>query len=103
MRLSWVALEPATYPVADETMWLSWGLHELPSPKVHFSPFALRFIFHPPLYIYFIGVLQTLFGSLVAVKIGQCLLGASLVPALALVGRRVSGETTGVAAAAIGQ
>ncbi len=84
VRLLWVALEPATYPVADETMWLSWGLHTLPSPEVHFSPFALRFIFHPPLYLYFIGVLQAAFGTLVAVKVGQCLLGASLVPALAL-------------------
>ena len=101
VRLLWVVLEPATYPVADETMWLSWGLHTLPSPEVRFSPLALRFIFHPPLYIYFIGVLQTAFGSLAAVKIGQCLLGASLVPALALVGRRVSGDATGLTAAAI--
>jgi 4-amino-4-deoxy-L-arabinose transferase-like glycosyltransferase len=101
VRLLWVVSEPATYPVADETMWLSWGLHTLPSPEVHFSPLALRFIFHPPLYIYFIGVLQALFGTLTAVKIGQCLLGASLVPALALIGRRVSGEATGITAAAI--
>jgi hypothetical protein len=101
VRLLWVAFEPATYPVADETMWLSWGIHTLPSPEVHFSPLRLRFIFHPPLYLYFVGVLQAAFGTLAAVKIGQCLLGASLVPALALIGRRISGETTGIAAAAI--
>jgi 4-amino-4-deoxy-L-arabinose transferase-like glycosyltransferase len=101
VRLLWVALEPATYPVADETVWLSWGMHALPSPQVRFSPFLLRYIFHPPLYLYFIGVLDTLFGSLLAVKIGQCLAGATLVPALALVGRRLSGETTGLVAGAI--
>ncbi len=101
VRLAWVALEPATYPVADETMWLSWGLHELPSPAVRFSPFALRFIFHPPLYLYFIGVLQALFGSLTAVKVAQCLLSASLAPALGLLGRRLSGEATGLVAAGI--
>ncbi len=101
LRLLWVALEPATYPVADETVWLSWGMHALPSPQVHFSPFQLRYIFHPPLYLYFIGVLYTAFGSLLAVKLGQCLLGATLVPALALIGRRVSGEGTGLLAGAI--
>jgi hypothetical protein len=101
VRLLWLACEPATYPVADETMWLSWGLHVLPSPEVHFSPRALRFIFHPPLYIYFIGVLQAVFGTLTAVKIGQSLLGASLAPALALIGRRVSGEATGIGAGLI--
>jgi len=28
VRLAWLALEPATSPVADETMWLTWGTDE---------------------------------------------------------------------------
>ncbi len=101
LRLLWVRLEPATYPVGDETMWLSWGSETLPSPEVAFSPLKLRFIFHPPLYVYFVGALQAASGGLNAVRIAQCLLGASLVPALALIGRRLSGERTGLVAGGI--
>ena len=25
VRALWVAVEPATSPIADETMWLTWG------------------------------------------------------------------------------
>ena len=49
VRLLWVALEPPTFPVADETMWVAWGSQTLPSPEVAFSPRRLRFVFHPPL------------------------------------------------------
>ena len=35
-RLLWVKLEPSTYPVADETMWLTAGTQLLPSPEVAF-------------------------------------------------------------------
>jgi 4-amino-4-deoxy-L-arabinose transferase-like glycosyltransferase len=101
VRLLWVALEPATSPVADETMWVSWGSQTLPSPEVHFSPRRLLFIFHPPLYLYFVGVPFALFGSLEAVKYAQCLAGALLVPPLALVGRRAFGERAGLVAAGI--
>jgi len=69
VRLLWVALEPATSPVADETMWLTWGTEVLPSPDVAFSPLRLRFVFHPPAYIYFLGVAFALTGSLVSVQL----------------------------------
>jgi hypothetical protein len=36
LRALWVALEPATSPQADETMWLIWGTEVLPSPEVAF-------------------------------------------------------------------
>jgi 4-amino-4-deoxy-L-arabinose transferase-like glycosyltransferase len=101
VRLLWVALEPATSPVADETMWLTWASQTLPSPEVHFSPLRLLFIFHPPLYLYFVGVPFAIFGSLEAVKYAQCLAGALLVPALGLVGRRAFGERAGLVAAGI--
>jgi len=98
VRLLWVVLEPSTIPVADETMWLTWGSRILPSPDVGFSPLRLRFVFHPPLYLYFVGAIQALFGSLVAVKAAQCLVGALLVPALGLAGRRAFGEAAGLVA-----
>jgi 4-amino-4-deoxy-L-arabinose transferase-like glycosyltransferase len=100
VRLLWVALEPPTFPVADETMWVAWGSQTLPSPEVAFSPLRLRFVFHPPLYLYFVGVPVALFGTLEAVKYAQCLAGALLVPALGLLGRRAFGERAGLVAAA---
>ena len=99
VRLLWVVLEPPTFPVADETMWVSWGSDILPSPDVDFSPLRLRFVFHPPLYLYFVGVPFALFGTLTAVKVAQCLAGALLVPALGLAGRRAFGEKAGLVAA----
>jgi 4-amino-4-deoxy-L-arabinose transferase-like glycosyltransferase len=99
VRLLWVALEPATFPVADETMWISWGSQNLLSPDVAFSPLRLRFVFHPPLYVYFVGVLSALFGTLAAVKYAQCVVGALLVPALGLAGRRAFGERVSLVAA----
>jgi 4-amino-4-deoxy-L-arabinose transferase-like glycosyltransferase len=101
VRLLWVALEPPTFPVADETMWVSWGSEILPSPDVAFSPLLLRFVFHPPLYLYFVGVPFALFGTLKAVLYAQCLAGVLLVPALGLAGRRVFGERAGLAAAGV--
>ena len=40
VRLAWIALEPGNRIVADEGMWLAWGIEVLPSPDVRFSPFA---------------------------------------------------------------
>jgi 4-amino-4-deoxy-L-arabinose transferase-like glycosyltransferase len=100
-RLLWVALEPETHPVADETMWVAWGSEKLLSPEVAFSPLRLSFIFHPPLYLYFIGVPFALFGSLLAVKLAQAFVSALLVPALGLAGRRAFGETAGLVGAGI--
>jgi hypothetical protein len=99
VRAAWAALEPATSPQADETMWLTWGTQVLPSPEVAFSPLRLRFIFHPPLYLYFLGVPFALTGSLAAVKALQCLAGALLAPALGLIGQRAFGERAGLLAA----
>src|SRR5207247_3666544 len=100
-RLLFVALEPATTPVADETMWTTWGAQVLPSPEVRFSPFAFRLIFHPPLYPYFVGALYALFGSLGAVKMTQALLSSLLVPALGRIGGALFGEGAGLLAAGI--
>jgi 4-amino-4-deoxy-L-arabinose transferase-like glycosyltransferase len=99
-RVAWVVLEPATAPVADENMWLTWGASVLPSPEVAFSPLKLRFVFHPPLYLYLVGTASALFGEFSSVRYVQALLGATLVPALGLLGRRLSGEKTGLVAAA---
>ena len=97
-----MALEPATVPVADETMWVSWGSEILPSPEVAFSPLAACASSSTrPLYPYFVGVLFALFGTLDAVKVAQCLAASSCVPALGLAGRRVFGERAGLVAAAI--
>jgi hypothetical protein len=100
-RLLWVALEPPTFPVADETMWVAWGSQILPSPEVGFSPLRLRFIFHPPLYLYFVGLVDAAFGTLEAVKYAQAVVGALLVPAVGLVGRRAYGERAALVAAGI--
>jgi hypothetical protein len=100
-RAAWVALEPDTGPVADETMWLTWGTQVLPSADVGFSPLRLRFIFHPPAYVYFLGAAFTATSSLVAVQYVQCVIGALLVPAVGLLGRTAFGETAGLAAAGI--
>jgi hypothetical protein len=101
VRLAWVALEPQTSPVADETMWLTWGTEVLPSPEMGFSPLRLPFIFHPPLYLYFLGVPFALTGSLAVVQYLQCLVGALLVPALGLLGRSAFGERAGLVAAGL--
>lgn len=101
VRLSFIVLEPATTPVADETMWTTWGASVLPSPEVRFSPLLFRLIFHPPLYPYFIGVLYGLFGTLAAVKVAQAVLSSLLVPALGRIGQGLFGERAGLAAAGL--
>ena len=73
-------------------MWVTWGAEVLPSPEVAFSPLRLRFIFHPPLYLYFLGALFALFGSLTAVKYRAGLVGALLVPALGPAGAMAPSE-----------
>ena len=97
VRLLFVFLEPSTDPVADETMWTTWGARVL--PEVGFSPLQFRLIFHPPLYPYFIGVFSLL-GGLLAVKVAQAVLAALLVPAVASLGALVFDRRTGLVAAA---
>ena len=101
VRLLWVAFEPATSPVADETMWLTWGTKVLPSSEVGFSPLRLRFVFHPPVYLYFVGASFAVTGSLAALQYLQCLVGALLVPALGLLGRSAASESAGLVAAGL--
>ncbi|MGE0455627.1 MAG: ArnT family glycosyltransferase [Vicinamibacteria bacterium] len=100
VRAGFLLLEPATQPIADERTWVNWAVENLVSPKVSFSPFRTRMIFYPPLYPYFIAVLYWLFGSLVAVKWAQVLVGVLLVPAVGRLGARVFGERAGLLAAA---
>jgi 4-amino-4-deoxy-L-arabinose transferase-like glycosyltransferase len=100
-RIAWVRMEPETGPVADESMWLTWGAQVLPSPEVAFSPLKLSFIFHPPLYLYLVGAASELFGGFSSVRYVQAVLGATLALSLGLIGRRLSGEATGLVAAAM--
>jgi hypothetical protein len=102
LRLAFVWVEPETQPIGDETMWVTWGATVLPSAEVAFSPFAsgFRFIFHPPVYLYFIGAVFALFGSLTAVKVAQALVSALLVPAVGRLGEKALGPRPGLVAAA---
>jgi 4-amino-4-deoxy-L-arabinose transferase-like glycosyltransferase len=100
-RLLFVLLEPGSRLVGDEWMWTRWGTEIIPSERVAFSPLELHFIFHPPLYPYFIAIVYTLFGSLGAVKVAQCLLGALLVPAVGRLGEGTFGERAGLTAAGV--
>jgi hypothetical protein len=100
-RLLFLVLEPATGPVGDERMWTVWGAEVIPSSRVAFSPVGFRFIFHPPVYPYFIAVLYALFGTLTAVKVAQCLVGALLVPAVGRIGLFALGERPALVAAAV--
>ena len=101
VRVVFLLIEPATAPVADETVWTAWGAQVLTSPEVSFSPLRFRLIFHPPLYPYFIGASYALFGSLQAVKALQAVVGALLVPAVGGVGRWALGPKEGLIAAAL--
>jgi 4-amino-4-deoxy-L-arabinose transferase-like glycosyltransferase len=101
VRVVFLLIEPETAPVADETVWTTWGASVLTSPEVFFSPLRFRLIFHPPLYPYFIGASYALFGSLKAVRALQAGLGALLVPAVGRVGRRAFGGKAGLLAAAL--
>ena len=100
VRVAWVWLEPETVPLADENMWLTWGAGVLPSAEVAFSPLKLRFIFHPPLYLYLVGAASELLGNFSSLRYVQALLGATLALSVGLVGRRLSSEAAGLAAAA---
>lgn len=101
VRLAFILAEPGTHPVADETVWVAQGVEVLTSPEVAFSPFRFRFIFHPPLYPYFLGACTALFGSLGAAKIAQAAVGALLVPAVGRLGDAAFGPRAGILAAGI--
>lgn len=96
--MAFVGFEPATRPVADETMWLM-ALNRIPAAD--FSPFSNYPIFHPPLYPYFLAVLHSIFGSLLAIKIVQALIGSVLIPAVFRIALAVSGPRAGLIAAGL--
>jgi 4-amino-4-deoxy-L-arabinose transferase-like glycosyltransferase len=96
-RLAFIAFEPKTTPIADETMWLM-ALSRIPA--AHFSPFSNFPIFNPPLYPYFLAGVNGIFGSLVAIKAVQALFGSLLIPAVGRVAGRVFGPRAALCAAA---
>jgi Dolichyl-phosphate-mannose-protein mannosyltransferase len=101
LRAAFLVFEWPTFPVGDERTYLTWGTTYLPSARVAFSPFRMHLIFHPPLYPYFIAVLQTLPGGLAAVQWAQVVLSALLVPAVGRAGAIAFGERIGLVTAAI--
>lgn len=98
LRLAFVGLEPQTRPIADETMWLM-ALNRIPAAG--FSPFSNYPIFHPPLYPYFLAAMDAIFGSLLAIKAIQALIGSLLIPAVFRVASVVAGPRAGVVAAGL--
>jgi Dolichyl-phosphate-mannose-protein mannosyltransferase len=100
-RAAFVALEPATHPLADERTWTNWAVESLVTPRVSFSPLKTHMIFYPPLYPYFIALPFALFHTLEAAKWAQVAIGALLVPAAGRVGVRAFGPRAGVMAAGI--
>lgn len=101
VRLLFVWAEPETHPIADETIWVTWGTEVLPSPDVAFSPLRFRYIFHPPLYLYFLGTLSTVLGSLTAIKVAQAFVAALLVPAVGRLAMIALGREAGLYAAGV--
>jgi 4-amino-4-deoxy-L-arabinose transferase-like glycosyltransferase len=101
VRAAFVALEPATHPVADERTWTNWAVESLVTPRVSFSPLKTHMIFYPPLYPYFIAVPFALFHGLQAVKWAQVLVGALLAPAVGRIGGHAFGARAGLLAAGI--
>jgi 4-amino-4-deoxy-L-arabinose transferase-like glycosyltransferase len=99
IRAAMILLEPATRPVADERTWTNWALENLLTPKVAWNPLRTHMIFYPPGYPYFIAAAYAPFGTLEAVKWAQAVLGALLVPAVALSGWRAFDARTGLLAA----
>jgi 4-amino-4-deoxy-L-arabinose transferase-like glycosyltransferase len=98
LRLLVVFLEPATRPLGDEPSWLAVADAV---KAAGFHPLRLNGMFYPPLYPYLIAAVHGLFGTLTAVKIVQCLVGALLVPVVASVGTRAYSRAAGLAAAAM--
>lgn len=99
-RAAYLLLEPRCGLTGDESSWLALGVNELGRPNRGLWPHRIRLIFYPPVYPYFIALAHRAFDSVRAVLWLQALLGALLVPAVGLVGRRVLGRRVGLLAAA---
>jgi hypothetical protein len=97
VRALLLLLEPRCGLAGDEASWVALGTQEL----VPLSPLGNDVVFYPPLYPYFIAVLQRAFSSLPAVLWVQAAVGALLVPAVARAGRLAFSSRVGLAAAAV--
>src|SRR5262245_37928195 len=97
VRAAFVLLEPPSRRVDDEPVWIALAQDVAAGG---FSPLAVRQVFHPPLYPYFVAAVGTAFGGLDAVKWAQAAIGALLAPILYLLGARTLGERAGLAAGA---
>jgi hypothetical protein len=100
VRGAFLLIEPPTSPVADEQVWVKWARH-LAGPRVAFDPLRAQFLFHPPLYPYFLAVPLSLTGSLQAARWAQAAFSVLLVPAVGRVAAGAFGRRAGVAAAAM--
>jgi hypothetical protein len=100
VRVLFLALEPAAPPVADEQVWVKWARH-VGNPRVAFHPLRTQFVFHPPLYPYFLALPLWLTGSLQAAKWLQVAVSVLLVPAVGRVGMSAFGARVGLLAAAL--
>ena len=98
VRFAFLLLEPSVAPVADERVWVKWARH-VANPRVSFDPLRAQFVFHPPLYPYFLAVPLRLTGSLESARWAQAFVSALLVPAVGLVGARAFGARAGLLAA----
>jgi len=101
VRAATLLLEPHCRPAGDESSWLALGLRELGRPNRGLSPFRNRLVFYPPLYPYFIAILQRVFGTLAGILWAQAALGTLLVPAVGRAGRLAFGAKVGLVAAAL--
>jgi len=100
-RLLFLVCEPRVELAGDESSWVALAVHGLAELKRPLNPFAKGIIFYPPGYPYFVAVFYRILGSLEAVKWAQALVGASLVPAVGLLGARTFSPRVGVLAAAV--
>jgi hypothetical protein len=94
VRALFLLVEPRARTIGDEGMWRQMA-RDVASEEVAFSPMRSRLVSHPPLYPWFLAASVTLLGTFQAVKWVQVVLGALLVPAVALAGARFSGPRVG--------
>jgi len=103
VRLAFIALEPPTKPSGTSARgWAGRSTNRAASrlPACGSRRFGRTSSSIRRSNPYFIAALKVLTGSLTSVKIGQALLGAALVVALARLGAAVFGARAGIAAAA---
>lgn len=98
IRGLFLVLEPSVQPMGDEPSWIAMGAG-LMKARHPFSPLNRTVIFYPPVYPYFIGLCDALFGTLAAVKWLQAATGSLLVLAVGRVGRLVASPRVGRLAA----